>query len=90
MGGPRGLVRPGGILVSTTPATWREQFTPKGAWLGGYERDGERVKTLQGLGEELGDEFELLHREDVPFVIREHSRKFEYVVAELSVWKRKP
>jgi putative 4-mercaptohistidine N1-methyltranferase len=88
MGGPRGLVRPGGILVSTTPATWREQFTPKGSWLGGYTRDGQRVSTLSGLGEGLGAEFELLHREDVPFVIREHARKFEYVVAELSVWRR--
>ena len=90
MGGPRGLVKPGGILVATTPATWREQFTPRGAWLGGYEKDGKAVSTLEGLGAELGSEFELLHREDVPFVIREHARKFEYVVSELSVWRRRP
>jgi 5-histidylcysteine sulfoxide synthase/putative 4-mercaptohistidine N1-methyltranferase len=88
LGGPRGLVRPGGVLVVTTPATWREQFTPHGAWLGGYERDGQPVKTIDGLGEALGDEFERLHREDVPFVIREHGRKFEFVFAELSVWRR--
>lgn len=89
MGGPRGLVRPGGLFAATTPATWREQFTPKGAWLGGYERDGRKISTLEGLGEALGPEFERVHREDVPFVIREHARKFEYVVAELSIWRRR-
>jgi hypothetical protein len=88
MGGPRGLVRPGGLLVVTTPGTWREAFTPKGAWLGGVERDGVHVATLDGLRAALGDEFELLHAEDVPFVIREHARKFEYVVAQGTVWRR--
>ena len=89
MGGADGLVRPGGVLVATTPATWRAAFTPKEAWLGGFRREGAHVTTLEGLGETLGDAFELLHREDVPFVIREHARKFEYVFAELSVWLRR-
>jgi len=77
------------VLVVTTPATWREQYTPKGAWLGGYERDGRRVSTLEGLDEALGDEYELRHRADVPFVIREHGRKYELVFSELSVWLRR-
>ena len=60
-----------------------------GSWLGGYaDDDDRRISTLDGLGAELGDEFALLHREDVPFVIREHARKFEFVFSELSVWRR--
>ena len=89
MGGPRGLVRPGGLLVITTPATWREEFTPRGAWLGGYEEDGRRVSTLDGLNDALADDFELLETRDVPFLIREHARKFEYVVALGSIWRRR-
>ncbi|MEA2139137.1 MAG: hypothetical protein QOG56_2287 [Solirubrobacteraceae bacterium] len=89
MGGPRGLVRPGGLLVVTTPATWDEKFTPRGAWLGGYERAGRHVTTLEALHDELGAEFDLLHREDVSCVIREHARKFEFIIPELSVWRRR-
>jgi 5-histidylcysteine sulfoxide synthase/putative 4-mercaptohistidine N1-methyltranferase len=88
LGGPRGLVRPGGILVITSPFTWREEFTPRGAWLGGYEGAEGPVDSHQALCAELGDEFELLHREDLPLVLREHGRKFEYVVADAGVWRR--
>ncbi|MCE9638292.1 MAG: 5-histidylcysteine sulfoxide synthase [Planctomycetes bacterium] len=89
LGGPRGLVRPGGVLVITTPSTWREEFTPRDAWLGGFERGGRRVTTLDGLHAELDAEFELLEAADMPFVLREHARKFEYVVAQSSVWRRR-
>lgn len=91
LGGPRGLVKPGGIVVFASPFSWMESFTPKDAWLGGRLRsDAEPRWSCDGLAEALGDEFELVHREDLPFMIREHRRKFEYVVSDLTVWRRKP
>lgn len=90
MGGPRGLVRPGGILVVTSPYTWREEFTPREVWLGGLVRRGQELASFEGLQEILREDFELLRQEDLPFVIREHGRKFELVFAHASVWRRRP
>ena len=83
------LVRPGGQLVIATPCTWLEAFTPAAHWLGGFERNGARVTTLQSLSEMLEPAFELKRGFDLPFLIREHARKFQWNVAQVSVWKRR-
>ena len=83
--GFRGLVRSGGMLVLATPFTWDDRFTPKDAWLGG--RDGE--SSFAALQAELDGDFELLETRDMPFLIREHARKFQYVVTLVSMWKRR-
>jgi 5-histidylcysteine sulfoxide synthase/putative 4-mercaptohistidine N1-methyltranferase len=90
LGGARGLVKPGGLVVFASPFSWSEQYTTGGAWLGGYEEAGRPVWSHDGLEQALGDEFTLVHRQDLPFVLREHRRKFEYVVSDVSVWLRKP
>lgn len=89
LAGPRGLVRPGGLLVLMTPFTWLEQFTPKEVWLGGYEKDGEAVWSQAGLTAVLEADFELLKSVDLPLVIREHARKYQYIVSLATVWRRK-
>ena len=83
------LVRPGGQLVITSPCTWLEEFTPREHWLGGYERDGVRVTTLDGLRSALEQDFELVRTKDLPFLIREHARKFQLSVAQASIWRRR-
>jgi putative 4-mercaptohistidine N1-methyltranferase len=84
-----GLVKPGGQLIITSPYTWLEDFTPREHWLGGFERDGVRVTTLEGLREALAPAFDLHNTKDLPFLIREHSRKFQFSVAQASIWRRK-
>ncbi|MEP3848120.1 MAG: 5-histidylcysteine sulfoxide synthase [Paracoccaceae bacterium] len=83
-------IRPGGLLVITSPYTWLEEFTPKENWLGGYKaQTGENYSTLEGLAENLAPEFELVgDPQDIPFVIRETARKFQHSVAEMSVWRK--
>ena len=83
------LVRPGGQLVITSPYTWLEEFTPREHWLGGYERDEVRVTTLEGLRSVLERDFELVRTKDLPFLIREHARKFQLSVAQASIWSRR-
>ncbi len=82
------LVRPDGLLVLTTPSTWKEIHTPRAHWVGGFNREGHAVRTLDGLREQLEPTFRLLRRLDLPMVIREHQRKFEYVIVEATVWRR--
>jgi putative 4-mercaptohistidine N1-methyltranferase len=89
MRGTRGLVRPGGLLVLASPYTWMERFTPKGAWLGGFESAGRPVWSKERIAELLADEFQLLCDEDVPLLIREHARKYQYIVAHTTVWRRR-
>jgi putative 4-mercaptohistidine N1-methyltranferase len=84
------LVRPGGHLILSSPYTWLEDFTPKSAWLGGrYGLAGEAKSTLDGIKETLLGAFELRLTKDVPFLIREHARKFQWSVAQATLWQRK-
>jgi putative 4-mercaptohistidine N1-methyltranferase len=82
------LVKPGGQLVITSPYTWLEEFTPRENWLGGYEREGMRVSTVAGLRVVLEENFTLVDVKELPFLIREHARKFQFSVAQASVWRR--
>ena len=78
----------GGLLVITSPYTWLEDYTPKAKWIGGRREHGEPLTTLMGLTRSLEPGFSLVHREDVPFVIRETARKHQHSVAEMTVWRR--
>jgi putative 4-mercaptohistidine N1-methyltranferase len=82
------LVKPGGLLILTSPYTWLEEFTPRKHWLGGFERDGMRVGTLAGLRMALEEAFTLADVRDLPFLIREHARKFQFSAAQASIWRR--
>jgi putative 4-mercaptohistidine N1-methyltranferase len=84
-----GLMKPGGQLILTSPYTWLREYTPRRNWLGGFARAGKRIKTFDALKEILSPDFELLKRRELPFLIREHARKFQLGFAEASVWLRK-
>jgi hypothetical protein len=72
------LVKRGGVLVMTTPLSWLPEYTHPSRWMSG----------LDAVKPHLS-EFELLHQEELPFMIREHRRKFEYIITQASVWRRK-
>jgi putative 4-mercaptohistidine N1-methyltranferase len=74
------LVRPSGLLVLTTPCTWLEEFTPVANWPQG--------STLDLLKRHLDGPFALRRLLEMPFLIREHRRKFQWTVAQASVWER--
>ncbi len=81
-------VRPGGLLVITSPYTWLEEYTQKSKWVGGRREHGEPLSTLAGLTRSLAGSFSLIHRQNVPFVIRETARKHQHSIAEMTVWQR--
>jgi putative 4-mercaptohistidine N1-methyltranferase len=83
------LVKPGGQLVIASPYTWLEDFTPRENWLGGFLRDGEPLTTREALQESLSLDFDLSAARDLPFLIREHARKFQWSVAETTTWRRR-
>jgi putative 4-mercaptohistidine N1-methyltranferase len=83
------LVRPGGQLIITSPYTWLEEFTERDLWLGGREFGDRPRTTREGLERALSGSFELAGYKDLPFLIREHARKFQWSVAEATLWRRK-
>lgn len=83
------LARDGAQLIITSPYTWREEFTPRDHWLSRLDEEGQPVRSLEVLQSILGDAFDLIKTSDMPFLIREHARKFQWSVAQASCWRRR-
>jgi putative 4-mercaptohistidine N1-methyltranferase len=84
-----GLLRQGGQLILVSPYTWLASYTPEKNWLGGFARDGRPVKTFDSLRRILSPHFKLARRLDVPFLLREHARKYQLGISEASSWLRR-
>ena len=81
------LTKPGGVVLLITPFSWLEEFTSREKWMGG--REGLRgVDVLQLRMDELG--FDKIHDEEIPLTIREHERKYQYIVSKATGWKKRP
>ena len=90
LGSLPGLVKPGGQLLLATPGSWLPEYTAPDRWLGGFtDADGQPVRTFDTLTAILAPDFDLLRTRDLPFLIREHARKFQWSVSQASVWRRK-
>ncbi|MCW5716112.1 MAG: 5-histidylcysteine sulfoxide synthase [Bauldia sp.] len=82
-------IRPGGLLVISSPHTWLEEFTARAKWLGGFKTPrGAPYTTFDALRDRLSPSFALVDRRDVPFVIRETTRKFQHSIADMTIWER--
>ena len=79
------LVAPGGQLLLATPFSWLEQFTPQTNWIGGSE---DASPSCELLAELLRPTFSLELTKNLPFLIREHSRKFQYGISLGTRWRR--
>ena len=84
------LVRPGGQLLLSSPFTWLEAFTPREYWLGGFELEGRPIHTWDRLTDLLAPHFTLDLSLDLPFLIREHARKYQWSIARAGRWIRNP
>lgn len=80
------LVAPGGQLLLATPFSWLPEFTPEENWLGGKEDAAPSHEILADL---LRPAFTLEFTKDLPFLIREHSRKFQYGISLGTRWRRR-
>lgn len=85
------IVRPGGVVVLSSPYDWKESCTPRNNWLGGFKgRDGKEFQSAERLKAAMKGEFELIAEEELPFLLgREHGRRYEVGLAHATVWKRR-
>jgi len=84
------LVKPGGVLVLVSPYSWLEEYTTKSRWLGGYaDESGAPQKSSDAVSALLGGSFTCESEEDMPFLIREHERKYQWGCSHGAVWRRR-
>ena len=85
------MVKPGGLVVLTTPFSWLDEFTPKEHWIGGYvdsvtneavDSQAELQKAMEARG------FSRVYSDPIPLVIREHQRKYQYIIADATGWRK--
>ena len=82
-------MRKDGMLMLSSVYDWRADITPKEKWLGGYEKAGVSVTTMQALEKILSPHFRLVDVQDVPYVKCETARTYRYAVAQMSIWQRR-
>jgi len=83
------ITNPGAQVVICSPFTWWDEFTAPGERLGGFVRDGAEITSQDTIAEILQAEFDLKANLDLPFLIREHERKYHFSVAQTGVWVRR-
>lgn len=90
------FLNPGGHLILISPYSWLEEYTPVEEWIGGTtDPDTDTVldsalelqKVMDTISTDLF-QMKLVAEEDIPFVIREHERKFQYGVSHMTVWQK--
>jgi putative 4-mercaptohistidine N1-methyltranferase len=83
------LVASGGQLILTSPYTWLLDYTSIDEWIGGTVAADKEQQTLDGLVTALQNDFVLTATKELPFLIREHARKFQWSVAQATIWRRR-
>lgn len=85
------IIKNDGVIVMVTPFSWLSEFTPRSKWLGGFKDPVTKEPiyskdVLQTVMEDNG--FEKIHEEQIPLIIREHQRKYQYIVSEATGWRK--
>ena len=80
------LVTSGGQLLLATPFSWLDEFTRCEHWIGGMP---ESAPSSDILARHLSSYFTLEHTTNIPFLIREHSRKYQYGISLGTRWRRR-
>ncbi|WP_346855999.1 5-histidylcysteine sulfoxide synthase [uncultured Draconibacterium sp.] len=80
----------GGILILGSTYNWEKNNIKREHWPGGFKKDGEPVRSFEGIKALLQDKFELVEQ---PFNLnaaqRSSTRSIEVSLVELSVWRKK-
>jgi len=83
------LVRPGGLLIVSSPYTWKAEYADPARWLGGVVRDdGRPVHGAEGVREALGPSYRLEREGRLPFYIPWHDRSGQLAVAHVQRFRK--
>jgi 5-histidylcysteine sulfoxide synthase/putative 4-mercaptohistidine N1-methyltranferase len=79
-----------GLLILGSTYEYKESVSQMDNWIGGFKKDGEPFRSIDGISQVLSDHFT---QESKPFnltyPVRKSSRHFEVMSSEVSVWRKK-
>lgn len=75
-----------GLLIISSPYTWKPEHTDPAKYIGGFMKDGEDYYTVDGLSKMLGPELHLLEELKVPFVIPDVDGTYQYTYSNCTVF----
>ena len=78
-----------GLLIISSPYTWKPEHTGIENWVGGFVKDGKNVFTVEGLVDLLAPDLVLLEEQKVPFVIPDPDGTFQYTYSNCTIFGRK-
>ena len=91
LNGLNGILNENGVVIMVTPFSWLDEFTHRSQWLGGFydpvtKEPIHSIDVLRGIMYDNG--FEQIHDEEIVCVIREHQRKYQYIVPQATGWRK--
>jgi len=82
----------GGHLILVSPYSWLHEYTEEKEWFGAQlDAQGRFVESFSALRDYItkrGLPLKLVEQYDMSFLIREHERKFQYGVSDVTIWER--
>lgn len=80
----------GGIVMLCSAYSWQTATTNKANWLGGIRENGEALTTYQAIQRIMHQHFtEIAAPTDIPQVVQETARKYQYLISQLTIWQKK-
>jgi len=92
-------INPGGTLVLISPYSWLEEYTEREKWIGWNYDGADAAKDAAGGVPQLDSfaevkevleaaGFSLTKKTNIPFVMREHRRKYQLGISECTAWRK--
>jgi len=82
------VTAPGGLLIVGSPYTWKEEFTPREQWLGGFHRGDVPVRGGAEVRARLAPRFARESEHDLVFFIPHHARSGQLGLAHIQIFRR--
>ena len=78
------LLQDGGVVVLVSPFSWMKEFTPEHEWLQTNDKFSSDLieEKMHAMG------YTTLISEDMPLLIREHERKYQYIISHAAAFKK--
>jgi hypothetical protein len=81
------LMNPGGILALYHAYSLLDEFTEEGKWFGGTVANPGASRVVSEMV--LAQEFDQVHGQGMLLSLREHERKYQYIVSHGTVYQEK-
>jgi len=82
------VTAPGGLLIVGSPYTWKEEFTPRERWLGGFRRGETPGRGGAEVRAHLSARFAREGERDLVFFIPHHARSGQLGLAHIQIFRR--